>query len=88
MAGGGWTMSARDARGGTIMPMSTAARIWIRRNTVTLIAPASELGTTMPPYRVTAFRHTGDYGIDPPHDWSGDVEPTVAQGLAPFTPTP
>jgi hypothetical protein len=37
-----------------------------------------------PRYRVTAFRHTGDYGMNPPHDWNGDVEPMVDVGLSDF----
>ena len=33
-------------------------------------------------YRVTAFSHPGDWGFG--GEWSGDVEPPVAEGLAVF----
>ena len=53
-------------------------------NVILLVAPASEFGVSNPMYRVTAFSHTGDFGANPPHDWSGDQHPRVTEGLAPF----
>ena len=37
-------------------------------------------------YRVTSFRHRGDYGLQPPHDWTGDIAPTVDEPLATVQP--
>ena len=64
--------------------VSTAARAIIKGKAVLLVAPRSEFGVAEPSYRVTAFTHTGDYGANPPHDWSGDQHPRVSEGLATF----
>ena len=46
-----------------------------------LAVPASELEAEFPPFRITDFRHTGDWGMSDPYDWDGCVYPTVADGL-------
>lgn len=77
----GWSLKVSDATGGTPKPATTHARIIIRNDTLTLVVPKSELAAAKPKFRVTAFRHTGDFGINPPHDWDGSVWPAVADGL-------
>lgn len=79
--GTGWTLKASNAKNGSITPFPTNARIIIRDNAIVLVVPKSELAVPHPAYRITTFRHKGDYGINEPHDWDGDVEPPVAQGL-------
>jgi hypothetical protein len=78
----GWSLKATDAT--TFAPVQTSARIALVNDTVTLLVPASEMTAESPRYRVTAFEHKGDYGIAEPHDWKGDVEPPVAEGLSSF----
>lgn len=81
----GWVLSVREIVSGAPMTVTnSAARIVIDDNVVLLLVPATELAVAKPSYRVTTFRHTGDYGISPPHDWDGDVEPPVDQPLAEF----
>ena len=63
----GWALNANEP---------TAARILIRGNAVVLLVPASEFAVADPSFRVTTFRHTGDFGLDG-GEWSGDVEPAV-----------
>ncbi len=64
--------------------MVTTARIIIFENTMVLVVPASEFAVAKPDYRITAFRHTGDYGMSPPHDFDGSIWPSVADGLQSF----
>lgn len=77
----GWSLQVSDASGGSISSATSAARIIIEGQTMRLIVPATEFAISCPDYRMTAFTHTGDYGINPPHDWSADVEPAVALPL-------
>ena len=80
----GWSMKVTDASGGTITPATSTSRIIIKDNAIVLVAPASELAVAKPAFRLTAFRHTGDYGINPPYNWDGSLWPAVAQGLQAF----
>lgn len=86
--GSGWSIEVSTANGQTITPASSDARIFIRDNVLVLLVPASEMTVSQPNYRVTAFRHTGDFGINPPHDWDGTIFPAVADGLAPYDVLP
>lgn len=78
---GGWTIKATDARNGGFSAHSSTARAIIAANTITLVVPREEFSASDLRYRVTAFRHTGDFGQNPPFDWNGDVEPPVGQPL-------
>jgi hypothetical protein len=78
---GGWSLAATDATGGGTVTFTTDARIIIAGNVMILVVPASEFTQEFPMFRVTNFRHTGDWGINPPHNWDGCVYPTVANGL-------
>lgn len=80
----GWSLTANTAINGVVTEVPTDARVIIRGNVILLIAPATEFGVSMPSFRVTSFRHTGDYGIPEPHDYDGSVWPAVADGLQIF----
>ncbi len=82
--GKGWSLKVTDASGGAITPFPSAARIVLYKEMAALVVPASELKVKDPKFRTTIFRHTGDYGMNPPHDWSGDMEPPVDKGLQTF----
>lgn len=79
--GGSWVLTAKTARGGAIMQVPTAARMVLSGDTLFFLAPRSEFDVAKPKWRFTAFRHKGDYGINPPYDWNGDVEPPVGRPL-------
>jgi len=59
----------------------TLGLIILLQRVALLIIPASAFAVARPDFRVEVFRHTGDCGMNPPHDWSGDVEPPVSLGL-------
>lgn len=83
----GWSMKVTDARDGAFLPVDdTAARIILRGNTIALVVPAGEFTVAKPSYRMTSFRHLGDYGMSPPHEWAADTEPLVSVGLSPYDP--
>jgi hypothetical protein len=81
---GGWVLTVSTAFDGTIVEVASAARVIIKDNAMTLLVPTSEFAVSDPGYRVTAFCHNGDFGINPPHNWSGDLHPPVADGLETF----
>lgn len=82
--GGAWVLTAKTARGGTVTQVPTAARLVLSGDTIFFIAPRSEFDVAKPRWRFTAFRHKGDYGLNPPYDWNGDVEPPVGMPLFEF----
>ncbi|MFN3240506.1 MAG: hypothetical protein ACE37K_03225 [Planctomycetota bacterium] len=78
----GWTLTCKVVgAGNNIQTVSSAARAVIRGDTVVMVVPRSEFAVSNPPFRVTTFAHTGDFGQNPPFTWSGDPTPTVAEGL-------
>lgn len=87
--GTGWDLEVVDASS-TKAPqyVYSAATALINGNIIMLVVPLSEFAVTNPTYRVTAFRHSGDYGQSPPFDWSGDYHPDIDQPLAAITPGP
>jgi len=78
----GWTLKVTDATGGAFKPVASHARVILSGNTIALVVGASELEVPKPRYRLTAFRHKGDYGMNPPFDWDGSIHPAVSAGLA------
>ena len=82
----GWKLKVTDARNNNFTEIASAARVIISENAFVLVVPASEFSVAEPAYRVTAFCHEGDFGLNPGSFWSADVEPPVAEGLAPFSP--
>jgi hypothetical protein len=81
--GTGWSLKASNAKNSNVTPASTNARIIVSANAIVLVVPKAEFSAPHPAYRITTFRHTGDYGTNPPHNWEGDLEPPVARGLTP-----
>jgi len=82
--GAGWTLKVTDARNNMLKQVPSNARIILQSNAVVLAVPANELAVKRPSYRVTTFRHKGDYGIPPPYDWNGSIQPPVSMGLQAF----
>jgi hypothetical protein len=81
--GMGWKLKVSNAHGMTITPVTDSfARIAIVDNVVYFFIPRAELPAQMPGYRVTAFRHKGDYGLKAPYDWDANVTPPVDEPLA------
>lgn len=79
---GGWSATCKTVgAGNTISTVPTAARFIVRGDSILLFVPRSEFVLNNPPFRATSFCHTGDFGISPPHSWSGDPTPTVAEAL-------
>lgn len=82
--GVGWQLFVWDAtNGGDPTEIQSAARVIFVSNAIVLVVPKSEFAVD-PAYRVTSFCHDGDFGVPPPHSWTGDLHPTVAEGLEPF----
>ena len=78
----GWTLRCRVVgAGNSISTVPSAARAILSGDTLLLVVPRSELGVPNPPFRATTFSHAGDFGQNPPYDWSGDPTPTVAEPL-------
>ena len=79
----GWELTGTDVRGER-RDIATGARAVIRGDSIMMLVPASEIDLEQPSYRLTAFRHTGDFGLNPPNDWDADVVPPVDQPLIQF----
>jgi hypothetical protein len=84
----GWTLKVSNASNSAITETSSSARVILSANAMVLVVPRAEFSVPEPSFRVTAFCHTGDFGFPEPHNWSGDLEPPVAQGLMPFPAQP
>jgi hypothetical protein len=81
----GWQLRVKrvDANN-RVSEVGSAARVVIVKDGLLLLAPQNEFGVPRPASRMTAFAHEGDFGLRPPHTWSGDVEPPAAEGLRGF----
>lgn len=60
----------------------SGARALIKDDALMLVVPAPELASVPAGYRMTTFKHSGDFGMQ--GDWSGDTSPRVGQPLRPF----
>ncbi len=49
-----------------------------------LAVPASEFAVARPEYRITAYRHTGDWGLPDGSEFNLDVIPPVDEPLLSF----
>ena len=74
-----------DAPPSAIMPVP-GGRTAMSFLASTVIRPGDDVAVAEPAYRVTAFCHEGDFGMNPGSFWSADLEPPVSDGLAPFDP--
>lgn len=78
----GWQLRCRVVGpGNTLTVVPSGARAILRGDTWFLLVPRSEFQVANPPFRATSFGHAGDFGQNPPYDWSGDPTPPVAEGL-------
>jgi hypothetical protein len=78
----GWEMVVSVPGTGTV---PSGARAIIGEWGITLFIPESEIADPdAAGYRVTAFEHLGDFGMNPPFYWSGDLYPVVGAPLAPL----
>lgn len=79
---GTWVLTCKViGPGNTINVVASGARAIIRGDSIVMVVPRGEFAVPNPPFRVSTFAHTGDFGQDPPFTWSGDPTPTVAEGL-------
>ncbi|MEE9189643.1 MAG: thrombospondin type 3 repeat-containing protein, partial [Candidatus Neomarinimicrobiota bacterium] len=76
----GWDMSVTDASNNSFTPVASEEMIIFVNNTLFLVIPRSVFLAQNIGYRMTAFRHTGDWGMNT-DNWDGDVQPPVAEGL-------
>jgi hypothetical protein len=77
IAGQDWSLDVTDLDG-TLT--ASDARVVVTGSEFALLIPASEFSAASPGYRVTAFRHTGDYGLAG-GPWSADYHPRVGEPL-------
>ena len=80
----GWQLKVTDARNNNFVPVASAARAVIRGNAMMIMIPESEFSVPNPSYRTTSFRHSGDFGQNPPFDWLADYDPVPGEPLRPF----
>jgi hypothetical protein len=81
--GGQYRLELVDARNGDLTTLNVDVRVVIAGGFVFALIPADAFELAHPAYRTTAFAHDGSWGMDGGW-WSGDLEPIVAEGLAPF----
>ncbi len=79
-----WNLRVDQMQGGSPTPAESNAILIQDGNAFVLVAQESEVPPTAT-FRVTSFRHTGDFGMQPPNDFSGDVFPEVGMPLAEFS---
>lgn len=83
---GDWVLHVTDVvnpAAFTTRASSSSAIALIDGDTVILLVPLRELGED-PKFRLTSFRHTGDFGQD--GDWSADHEPNIDDPLEALFP--
>ena len=76
----GWVMWVTDVANGAFEQVASEAQLIVINNTMFLVIPRSEFLAQNIGYRMTAYRHTGDWGLSG-GVWDGDVQPPVADGL-------
>jgi hypothetical protein len=76
----GWTVAATDARNSAPTTVDSDAEIILVGNTLILMVPRDEFLADNIGYRMSAYKHPGDWGWGS-GDWDGDVQPPVADGL-------
>lgn len=78
--GSGWSMDVQrvtDAENNVAEPVQSAAIGIISDDGVTVMVPENEFASATPGYRLNTFRHTGDFGANPPFNWSADFHPEL-----------
>ena len=74
-----WFMQIIDTSDGQVESINSDVRAIITGNTIIVFVPYDELPSDIVGYRMTAYRHPGDFGVG--GDWDGDVQPPVDEGL-------
>jgi hypothetical protein len=75
----GWELKVRDVRQG-FAEVPSDARLILAGREMALLLPRSELDGATPRFRVTTFRHEGDYGFEG-GPWSGMYFPLLDAAL-------
>lgn len=78
----GWRATVADARNGQIRGIESDAFMIIQENVIMAFIPTREFATTRPAYRTTVMIHQGDRGVNAPHEWFGDQNPSLEEPLA------
>ena len=73
------SLQATDSEDSNPTPVTSDAKMLVLGNTLILLVPREEFEAERIGYRLTAYRHPGDWGTG--GDWDGDVQPPVADGL-------
>jgi len=74
----GWQLKATivtDVVNHQTAAVQTSARGIILGRAVLLLVPMDEFPSDSPDFRLNTFRHTGDFGQNPPNNWSADLHP-------------
>ncbi len=79
--GVGWELQVSDVRLGG-QQVASNARFVLAGRELGLLVPRSELDGDSPSFRVTAFRHEGDYGLSG-GPWSASYAPALEEPLFP-----
>ena len=85
----GWRLFVKQWNDDTEEPdeVDSSARVIFGQNCIVLVVPKSEFPLDRPPFRVTTFCHTGDFGVNgPPYSWSGDLHPSSRTASRPIRP--
>ncbi len=80
--GNGWQLKVTDARLDYAV-VSSSARVVIAGSEMGWFIPRGELDSDNAGWRITAFAHTGDYGLSGGF-WSADYHPPVGNPLVPI----
>lgn len=80
----GWSMQVTDASNGKFTSVASGARAILDDEQLIFLIPGAEIPTADAEYRVTAFEHEGDYGMQGP--WSGDLSTAVGDPMLRLSP--
>jgi hypothetical protein len=78
----GFSLRVIDARVSTSSPVASGARLIVAGREFAAFIPRAELDGTSPGFRVSTFRHEGDYGLDG-GPWSASYHPPLDEPLMP-----
>jgi hypothetical protein len=78
----GFTLKVVDARISTSNPVASNARMVVAGRELSAFIPRAELDGTAPGFRVSTFRHEGDYGLQG-GPWDASYYPPLGEPLMP-----
>ena len=76
----GWSLKVSLARNGSIVSVQSDATASIDGSLIQYTVPAAEIEVSDPKYRVTAYAHQGDFGLQG-GPWAMDILPPVDEPL-------